>query len=79
LDIDPVQGDEQLLEYELTELEQTIMSAMDAATDQVSTDDDEQDLEACYEAIIPIGAKYGLDEQQSVAFWMRSTFSMFET
>jgi hypothetical protein len=37
-----------------------------------------QDIENCFETIVPIGAKHGLTKEQSIAFWTRAAFRLYE-
>ena len=79
LNIKPSQGQAALLAYNLTEKEKMVFQDMDKASSPVpESQNPEQDLENVYKVIVPIGAKYGLDRNQSIAFWTRVTFSLFE-
>lgn len=75
LKIQRLQGDQALLDHELTPNEQKLFKEMDKATAGIAED---SNLEAYYAAIVLIGAKYGLNRQQSIAFWTRTTFMLFE-
>lgn len=75
LDIDPNQGQEALLNYKMTKQELEIFHKMNEA---VAKEPQERSLEEDYALVIPIGASYQLNPKQSIAFWVRSTFSLFE-
>ena len=64
-----------LAQHAATDKEKQLFQRMDSAV--VALQDD-PDLDMCYAAIIPIGAEAGLNEEQSIAFWTRMTFSEFE-
>jgi len=68
-------GEGALLSHKLTDLERAIFMEMNSATLTLPED---SPLEKYHEAVVPIGAKHGLDAKQSIAFWTRSTFSIFE-
>ncbi|UCH88584.1 MAG: hypothetical protein JSV49_10055 [Thermoplasmata archaeon] len=68
------QGDNKLLNHEITTDEKALFRELDAATAAVDSDQ----LEAIYEVIVPIGAKYGLSRNETIAFWTRCTFGIFE-
>lgn len=68
-------GDDALLGRRLTAKEQTLFHEMDQATLRIAAD---SDLEAYYEIIIPVGERHGLNVQQAIAFWTRTTFCIFE-
>ena len=59
----------------MTSQEQEVFSAMDKA---VAVADEDAPLDDNLELVIPIGAKFGMDVEQSIAFWVRTTFSLFE-
>lgn len=68
-------GDDVLLGYKLTDVERTIFMEMDSATAKLP---EETTTEQYHATIIPIGKNHGLTPSQSIAFWTRSTFSIFE-
>ncbi|MGB4776220.1 MAG: hypothetical protein WBP45_13680 [Daejeonella sp.] len=79
LTIKPSQGEKALIDHILTAKEQSIFSEMDSAVSKLPQKQiPEEDLQQAYKAIIPIGKKYGLTEKQCIAFWTRTTFSLFE-
>lgn len=75
LSIERAAGDDALLGYKLTDEESSLFKKMDAAVVSLGQD---IELEACHRAVIAIGKQHGLSEEQSIAFWTRTTFSMFE-
>ena len=79
LNFTPLNGQRALINYKFTEIEQKIFREMDHATVNLpETKNPDEDLKKCYEVITPIGAKYGLSQRQSIAFWTRATFRLFE-
>lgn len=68
-------GDDALLQYKLTESERALFKEMDSAVVALGN---EIDLNRCHNAVVPIGKRHGLNEQQAIAFWTRTTFSEFE-
>jgi hypothetical protein len=68
-------GEDALLRYKLTEVEQKLFKEMDSATAKLAED---APLDANHDTVAQIGAKYGLGRSQSIAFWTRATFSIFE-
>jgi hypothetical protein len=74
LQYSPDQGDEQLLSHQMTDDENALFSELDAASAAVESDE----LDAIYQVIVPLGAAHGLSANETIAFWTRSTFSMFE-
>lgn len=68
-------GDQVLLSHEMTYDERTLFQQMDEAVASASDDDD---IEADYAIVEAIGSDNGLTRNQSVAFWTRTTFSIFE-
>lgn len=71
----PHDGENALLAYKLTATEQMLFKKMDAATAELAKD---SSLSAYHDAVAQVGAIHGLTRSQSVAFWTRATFSMFE-
>ena len=69
------QSSEVLLKHEATDDEKRLFKRMDSAVVALTGD---TDIDRCYEVIIPIGREVGLDEEDSIAFWTRMTFSEFE-
>jgi hypothetical protein len=68
-----------LMAHELDVDERVIFEAMDAAVQQLSqTGDAAHDFDANRDCVATVGAAYGLDRADSIAFWMRATFSRFE-
>lgn len=77
LQIKHSEGGDALLDHELTPLEQKIFQEMNAATSVLpKKEDSQEDLQQVHQAIIPIGKKYGLSEEESVAFWTRTAFGI---
>jgi hypothetical protein len=68
-------GDDALLAHKLTEEERALFERMDSATSSLSP---ETDLTEYHRIVSAIGAAHGLTPQQSVAFWTRTTFMVFE-
>ena len=71
----PEDGDDILLEHSLVEKEQSLFEEMDEATADTL---ENSELEVYYRVIVPIGLAHGLNKTQAIAFWTRTTFSMFE-
>ena len=69
------EGDQILLNHELTSDERELFRQMDAA---VAAADNKDDIGADYAIVETIGADHGLTRNQAIAFWTRTTFSMFE-
>ena len=69
------QGSDVLLRHEATDAEKQLFKKMDSAVIALKGD---ADLDRCHEAIIPIGREAGLEEEDSIAFWTRMTFSEYE-
>ncbi|MDB5033604.1 MAG: hypothetical protein JWQ98_845 [Chlorobi bacterium] len=76
LEFTPNDGEQALLDHQLSEREREIFREMDRETLALP---DEAELEEHHAVVIPIGARYGLDAEQSVVFWVRSTFMLFES
>jgi hypothetical protein len=75
LEIRGSDGDDALLKYRLTEVERILFKEMDSATASLP----EGAELAEYHRVVPaVGAGHGLSRQQSIAFWTRTTFSIFE-
>jgi len=68
-------GDQILLDHEMTSGERALFQEMDGAVASANNDDD---IEADYAIVEAIGADHGLTRSQSIAFWTRTTFSIFE-
>ena len=68
-------GEDALLRYKLTEAEKKLFMEMDAAVVALPGD---APLELHHDAAVRIGARHGLTRSQSIAFWTRATFSVFE-
>lgn len=68
------QGEDQLVEHEMTDEEKALLSELDEASAAVESDDPED----TYAVITPIGAAHGLSKNETIAFWVRTTFAMFE-
>ena len=75
LDYTPYQGDQVLLDHKLTKDESQLFREMDRAVVQAENGDD---IEKDYNLVAEIGAKHGITREQSIAFWIRTTFSFFE-
>lgn len=69
------QSSDVLLKHEATDDEKLLFKKMDSAVVALTGD---ADIDRCYEVIIPIGREAGLEEEDSIAFWTRMTFSEFE-
>lgn len=69
------QSSDVLLQHEPTDDEKQLFKKMDSAVVALTGD---ADIDSCYEVIIPIGREAGLEEEESIAFWTRMTFSEFE-
>lgn len=74
LKYNPEQDDDKLLKHEMTSDERHLFREMDAAVSSVPTDE----LETIYKVILPLGFKHGLKDNETIAFWTRSTFRLFE-
>jgi hypothetical protein len=68
-------GDDTLLRHELTEQEKRLFNAMQSGIAKLPKN---AATSADHNVAIQIGAKYGLNPEQSVAFYVRTTFSLFE-
>ena len=68
-------GDQALLRYDLTDVEQTLFKEMDDATSKLP---ESSPLDQYHDVVATAGSKHGLSRRQSIAFWTRATFSMFE-
>lgn len=68
-------GDDVFLSYKLTDAERSLFKQMDAVVVALGPD---ADLDQCHKAVVPIGQRSGLNPQQAIAFWTRTTFSTFE-
>ena len=68
-------GDQVLRSHEMTSDERTLFQQMDEAVASANNDDD---IEADYAIVEAIGSDNGLTRSQSIAFWTRTTFSIFE-
>lgn len=68
-------GDQVLLDHEMTSDERVLFQRMDEAVASANNDDD---IEADYAIVEAIGADNGLTRRQSIAFWIRTTFRIFE-
>jgi hypothetical protein len=75
LKIRRAQGDDALLKHKLNDDEKKLFKEMDTATGELPED---TDLEDYHRLVSEIGAKYGLSKEQSIAFWTRTTFMVFE-
>lgn len=75
LNIPPSAGDDALLHYELTPDEQQLFNLFDTAAGELPED---ADLPEYHSIVAKLGQEFGLTPEQSIAFWTRTTFSMFE-
>jgi hypothetical protein len=75
LEIPRSAGDQALLDYKLTPDESKLFREIGEATGKLPED---APATAYDEVAIDIGKKYGLTPPQAVAFFIRSTFSIFE-
>jgi hypothetical protein len=75
LDIRRSDGDDALLRHRLTEDERILFKEMDSATASLP---EGAELDEYHRVVSAVGAGHGLSRQQSIAFWTRTTFSMFE-
>jgi|GEM_PF-6816641 len=64
-----------LLEHELTAAERRLFREIDAATARLPSG---ATLVDHHRVAVEIGARYGLDARESIAFFTRTTFSEFE-
>ena len=72
-------GEAALRAHALDARERRVFEAMDAALVPLAeTGDVARDFAARCEAAAAVGAAHGLDREQSIAFWVRATFSRFE-
>jgi hypothetical protein len=71
----PEHDDDKLLNHEMTSDEKQLFRELDAAATAVS----DNELKAIYKVILPLGLKHGLDENETIAFWTRSAFRLFES
>ena len=69
------QGDDALLEHQLTADEQRLFKVFDKATTKLPKG---TDLSEYHQTVAGLGEQFGLTPQQCIAFWTRTTFSMFE-
>ncbi len=76
LKISPSAGDDALLHYDLTPDEQKLFDLFDAAAGELP---EGADLPEYHSIVAELGQEFGLKPEQSIAFWTRTTFSMFET
>lgn len=69
------QGDDAFVSYKLTLDEQRVVKVFDQAIAELP---DDADVSACHQMVAAIGEQFDLTPEQSVAFWTRTTFSIFE-
>lgn len=70
----PGQDEDRLVEHQMSQDEETLFAELDEASSEIDNDD----LEVTYEVIVPLGAAHGLTANETIAFWTRSTFRIFE-
>jgi hypothetical protein len=75
LEIRRSQGDNALLSHKLTADEQRVIKVFDSATAKLAED---AELSEYHRAVAELGHQFGLTSEQSVAFWTRTTFMLFE-
>lgn len=79
LRISPAAGEAALQAHELDAEERLVFEAMDQAVQaRCGHTDAEAELEANFDCVAAVGRRFGLDRSQSIAFWVRSTFGLFE-
>jgi hypothetical protein len=69
------EGDAALAAHRLTSDEQRVFRVLDALTGQLPGDAEQS---AYHRTVAEAGAAFGLSPGQSVAFWTRTTFRVFE-
>jgi hypothetical protein len=69
------EGDDALLNHKLTADEQRVFKVFDSATAKLAKDAEQSEY---HQTVAALGKQFGLTEEQSIAFWTRTTFSMFE-
>ena len=69
------QGDDALLDHKLTADEQRVFKAFDSATAKLP---EHSDISEYHRLVEELGKQSGLTPAQSVAFWTRTTFMLFE-
>lgn len=74
LDIRRDDGEDALLQHQLTDDERRISSEMCEAV----PDDDSENLQATFLAVAAVGKRHGLTRNQSVSLWTRATFRLFD-
>jgi hypothetical protein len=68
-------GENALLNHKLTADEQQVFRVFDAATAKLPKG---ADLSKYQQVVAELGEQFGLTPEQSIAFWTRTTFMMFE-
>jgi hypothetical protein len=72
-------GESALRSHQLDARERVVFEAMDAAIQRLPhAGNAADDFAANCDCVAAIGAAHGLDRDQSIAFWVRATFSRFE-
>jgi len=76
LEIDRSKSPAALGRHVLTPDEQKVFSLFDSKTAGMP---ENTPLTEYYDVVAELGKQLGLDREQSIAFWIRTTFSMFES
>jgi hypothetical protein len=69
------QGDDALLNHKLTPDEKRVFEVFDSATAKLP---ENVDLSEYHRTVVALGEVFGLTAEQSIAFWARATFMLFE-
>ncbi len=69
------QGVDALLDHKMTADEQRVFKVFDAATAQIPRG---ADLSEYHQLVAELGEQFGLTPEQSITFWTRTTFMLFE-
>jgi hypothetical protein len=75
LKIRRAEGDEALLRHKLTADEKRVFGVFDKATAKLPKDTDLSDY---HRVVVKLGEQFGLTPPESIAFWTRTTFMLFE-
>jgi hypothetical protein len=68
-------GDDALAAHKLTADEQRVFKVFDSATAKLPEDSDTSEY---HRLVAELGEQFGLTPDQSIAFWTRTTFMLFE-
>jgi len=75
LEITRVQGENALLAYKRTEAERRLFQEMDGEAAKLP---ESASLDEYHDIVAIVGTRHGLTRWQSIAFWTRTAFSIFE-